>query len=210
MTFAACMILLTIIITYSYIKIEKKEKLCKDQYDNLQMCLIDRYDPVEKLTNYIVRSVEYYQKPITGDFKQLRVNNRVRSYEIGAIEKYVTQSILEAIEIAGAEEKVKKGKEYEIILQQIQLVESRIYFALGECNRAREEYNEQLHNFPIILFAKFYGYKDKELIDIPLAYYDEKGTLNLKRIHEIRMDRTTRGAEQPIEKKKRGRPKKKQ
>lgn len=208
MTFAACMFLLIFILIYSYTKIEKKEKLCKDQYDNLQMCFIDRYDPVEKLTNYIAQSAVYYQKPITNDFKQLRVAKRVRYYEIEPIERYVTQSILEAIEIAGMEEKVEKGKEYQLILQDIQLAEKRIYFAMSECNRVREEYNEQLHNFPIILFAKFYGYHDKPMIHIPLAYYDERGPINISHTVYTHMEKPK--LEEQNEKKKRGRPKKKQ
>jgi len=207
MTFAACMILIIIILIYSYSKIQKEEKKCKEQYENLQMCFIDRYDPVEKLTNYIAQSAAYYQKPITNDFKQLRIAKRVRSYEIEPIEKYVTQSILEAVELAECEALVEKGREYQFLLQDIQLAEKRIYFAMLECNRGIERYNAQLHNFPIILFAKFYGYHDKPLIHMPLAYYNDKGPIQMQRY--THMEKPKIEEQQPT-KKKRGRPKKKQ
>ena len=79
---------------------------------------------------------------------------------------------------------------------------------MTECNRAREEYNEQLHNFPIILFAKFYGYHDKPMINIPLAYYSERGPVDIN--HSIHTHIEKPKLEEQMGKKKRGRPKKEQ
>ena len=167
-------VVVIIILIYSYGKVENQESLCKETYNYLQECLMKRYDIAEHLTTYVAQFVNYYQKPMTRDFKALREANRVRFYEIEHIETYLTEAIIKAIKIAEEETDVVKGDEYYEILKELNQNERYIYYALIECNRQRELYNEKLHVFPIILFARFYGYQDKAMLQIPLATYPPK------------------------------------
>lgn len=178
MVLALGICIIIVILIYSYTIIDRGETSCKESYNRLQEVFLERYQAVENLCTYVSIYVREYQKPMVNDFKQLRVENKVRSYEVEHLETYVTQTILDTIKVAQASSELDKGQEYEDFIDAIHRVEEKINFALIDCNEKRRIYNRKLHNFPIILFAKFYGYNDMPKIQIPLALVAERGKLN--------------------------------
>jgi len=174
MIFAIVIFAIIFILIYSFVRIDNGEKACKTTYNQLQETLMLRYSAVEELTTYIAKTVMDYQKPMTADFKSLRESNKVRAYEVEHIENYLTDSTIQAMKIAEEREEVDTGIEYQRIIKNIKQVEQKIYTKFTVSNLERKKYNEMLHNFPIILFAKFYGYQDKDILNIRLAFYPER------------------------------------
>jgi LemA protein len=160
----------------------RKRNSVDNAFGSIDAMLKKRYDLIPNL----VAAVQQYAKHEAGIFSQV-TEMRAKGYEQmnaadkAAFDQAFTQAGRRFFAVAENYPELKASANFEQLQRSLNEVEEQLSAARRTYNANVTDYNNSVMSFPMNLFAKMFGFKDKQVLSIPEA---ERQNVDVKQLFQ--------------------------